>query len=168
MLDFTKIENAIMDDLKLICTKQYLLLNTLGLPKEVNLMIIYNRLCLSDELSSLKTDMTYSHKEALHLLFYACLREDIDLSDYEKQLTLRIGHLSMGYQPNRKSQSNHFIDKLYESNNHIFDIIIVKYLSAGYMDKEEYRSHYIMNKDWYVEQLTIPEKYKPLLEIKLL
>lgn len=168
MLDFTHIEKAMMEDLKLICIDQYLIFNHLNiLPKEVNLIIIYDRLCISDELVTLKDSIEYSYKEGLHLLLYLCVQQDLNIvSNYEKQL--HSTKISSIYQPNRKSQSNHFIDKLYKSNNQIFNIIIAKYLFVGYMDREEYRNHYIVNMDWYNQQLTIPTKYKPLLQIKIL
>lgn len=62
MIDFSKVEKAIIDDMKIICVNNYLILNNINiLPKEVNFIIAYNRFLISEELKQLYKDIKHSY-----------------------------------------------------------------------------------------------------------
>ena len=80
MFDFVEVKKTIIKDVKQICIQNYLVLEEFNyLPKDVNLMISYNRLQISDELITLNEDIEYSFKQNIHLLISQSYIYNIDL-----------------------------------------------------------------------------------------
>ena len=63
MLTFTKVRFAIIHDLTPICVNHYFILKTLNLlPQEVNLIIAYHILVVSNEMVNLENDIIHMDK----------------------------------------------------------------------------------------------------------
>ena len=81
MLDFTDVEKEMIKDIKELYLPHYIILNHLSLiPKEVNLIIVYNMILTSELLRILEKDIVYSYKTSLHfLIVHASFQDDIKI-----------------------------------------------------------------------------------------
>lgn len=152
MFDFTDVEIAVINDLKSMYVQQYLILNESNiLPKEVNLIIMYDRLQISDNLQAIRKDIEYSHKNSMAFLIARSLDYSIDiLLEYDNYLMdlpcIRYwGNREYFYHQQYDTPQNICIDLLYSLDNNIFYKLLSDYLIKNDQTINSYKINYDMN-----------------------
>lgn len=176
MFDFVEVKKAIIKDLKQICIQNYLILKEINnLPTEINLVISYNRLQISDELIKLNEDIEYSLKQNIHILISQSYIYNIDiLSEYDQHYKnisniFYDGTAQVTYNPKSNCPQNKCIDILYSLDNNIFYKLLYSYINKNrdLTSYKDYEYHYDLNLDYYIKLLSwkTSMKYMKLLEI---
>lgn len=166
MLDCTDIKVAIIKDLKPISVNIYLIFNELNmLPKEVNLIIVLNRLYVSDELLLLDEDMIMLKKEELGNIIFASVERSIDIlsPEYNKYLNLDL-NLCLNLRKNSNVINigiRECCDKIYDLN--IFEILLERFLITQNLSIESYKLKGI-EYTYYTNKMKTDKKYTSLLK----
>ena len=169
MLDFTKVKEAIINDLKPICVQNYLILKELNyLPKEVSLIIAYNCLQISNELISLKEDIEHSHKSSFRTLID---ESNIDiLSEYNQyfnHLPTIIYFGELDYYKKKELRKKECIDILYCLDKNIYYKLLFRYINKYNYTYKYYEDLYRRNILQYqsILKLKTTTKYRKFLQI---
>jgi len=174
MFDFINVKEAINNDLKQISVQNYLFLKELNyLPKEINLIIVYNRLQISDELITLNEDIEYSHKDSIFRLLKESKFYNIDIfSKYDQYLEKSTNKRLFGgknsiYNPKIRDAQNNCLDILYSLDKYIFYKLLFDYSSKTNSDLYDYEHRYSLNLNYYIKKTEwkSDKKYIKLLKI---
>lgn len=178
MFDFADVKTAIIDDIKPICTQNYLILKELNVfPMEINLIIIYNRLIHSNELIMLKEDIEYSYKDSMFRLIQQSITTSMlcgtdilsNYDEYLKDLPDRHywGKTSHIYNPKSECYYSRCTDILYLLNDNIFYTLLLDYINKTNILYKDYEKHYNLNTDYYIKIMNLKSdmKYIKLLQI---
>ncbi len=157
MLDFTDVENAIINDLKPICIDNYLILNQLNLPKEVNLLIVYAQLQVFDEMILLRKDIYNLRIDRISSRMKDAILSRLDiLGEYKPYLT-----------DNTSDSIYKCAVLLYEKNNQIFNMLNYQYYKQC-ADRHgitfEFLYYFPLNFHYYIGTMETHEKYSSLLK----
>ena len=164
MLDFTNVENEMVNDLKEKYLQHYFLLNknALWLPKEVNLIIAYNMILNSNEYKILQNRKLYFDKLASHFLIVHVNRiYHIKLLPNQPDIN---EDYRITYNVIRHSPLIECLDILYQSTNDVFDKLMKDCLNIRTINMEDVLYQY--KRFYYHADIKIPQKYIHLIKFK--
>lgn len=144
-----------------------------NLPNEINLIIAYNRLKVSDELIKLNEDIEYSYKDSIFKLIRQSIIYRIDIfspwNEYLKDLpNIRYWDKKyLIYNPKSECPQNRCLDILYSLDNYIFYKLMFDYNNKRRFSYKNYESEYNEELDRFIKIMEWKShiKYIKLLKI---
>lgn len=156
MLDFTDIEKAIIHDLKPVCIYNYLILNQFNLlPNEVNLLIVYDQLQVSDAMILLRKDIYHLRIDEIRSSIISARSYSIDILSPEYGLT-------------NCNLTDQECVRLYKMDDQIGSILrsrINDAMSKKYEHFSEMLNLIPFNFRYYIKQMETNKKYSKLLKM---